>query len=86
MEEKKLPAKNIYKRSFLNSTKGSAAIEIVSTLYDTNIADANIKITDCNHTVNLDFTFSTNKDRKLKLAKLDKLINELEYAKERIFV
>lgn len=63
-------------RSFLNKSTGIAAIE---TTVDTSLTyvEANIALSDCNRTVNIDLSSSNKVAFKNKLDKLSKLINEL---------
>jgi len=63
-------------RSFLNKSSGLAAIEI-SVQTTTTYVDANLAISDCNKVVNIDLSSSSKDAFKNKLAKLNKLINEL---------
>jgi hypothetical protein len=63
-------------RSFLNKSTGLAAIEI-SVQTTTTYVDANLAISDCNKVVNIDLSSSSKDAFKNKLAKLNKLINEL---------
>ncbi len=65
-----------YSRKFLNSKQGMAAIECSAEM-STNWSDVNVKITDCNRAVSLDFDFSSVKAYKEKRAKLALIISEL---------
>ena len=76
---------DIYGRTFLNKKKGSAISEFVCSYYDTDIADATFKITDCNHTINLDFTFADKKAKADQLHKLNTLLAQLESFKKQLF-
>ena len=63
-------------RAFLNKTSGLAAIEVSVDTSHTYV-EANIGISDCNKTVNIDLSSSNKVSFKAKLDKLGKLINEL---------
>ena len=63
-------------RSFLNKSTGLAAIEI-SVVTTSTYVDANLAISDCNKVVNIDLSSASKESFKNKLAKLNKLINEL---------
>jgi len=63
-------------RNFLNKKQGLAAIECDVDVGHYSIY-SNVKISDCNRQVNLDFTAHTAKELGIKLAKLNLLIKEL---------
>ena len=63
-------------RSFLNKSTGIAAIEVSVDTSHTYV-EANIALSDCNRTVNIDLSSSNKVAFKNKLDKLSKLINEL---------
>jgi hypothetical protein len=77
--------KKFYKRSFLNKTEGSAVIETKCNHEHEFAASATLKITDCNHTVNIDLDFWDPKLKAEKKYKLDKLISELEAFRTALF-
>lgn len=78
--------KKYYSRKFLNSNKdgGLAAVECTVEKYGHSFgAWAEVKISDCNRTVTLDFSYETNKF-EARLAKLDLLMEELSKVKEQL--
>lgn len=68
---------NYHSRKFLNSKKGMAAIECSADVLP-HWSDINVKITDCNRSVSLDFDFNNMKTYKEKRVKLLLIINELQ--------
>lgn len=68
----------IYKREFLNVKEGTAFSEVSGETGE-NYIDARLKVSDCNRTVELDFSVydETNKTRRDRIAKADKLIAQL---------
>lgn len=64
-------------RKFLNPKTGIAAIECSAEMMSSTWCDVNVKITDCNRAVNLQFDFNDVKGFKEKRAKLTLIINEL---------
>lgn len=68
---------NYHSRKFLNSKQGIAAIECFAEM-STTWSNVNVKITDCNRMVSLDFDFNNMKAYKEKRAKLLLIINELQ--------
>lgn len=67
---------DIYKRDFLNKSRGDARYSYsVDNGY--GWVDATFSVADCTRQANLDFGFGDAKDKKARLAKLDKLLNAL---------
>jgi hypothetical protein len=78
--------KKYYKRSFLNPKKGVATVESSYTLHDGGYnAEGNLKITDCNHAVNLEFGWFDVESKKESQQKLETLISELTKTKKFLF-
>lgn len=67
---------NYQSRKFLNPKTGVAAIECSAEMAH-KWCDVNVKITDCNRSVDLQFDFNDVKGYKEKRAKLILIINEL---------
>jgi hypothetical protein len=62
-----------------------AAFEYKAEWYHNNFSFASFSISDCNRVVNLDFNFKNEKEKLNKLAKLEKLIGQLQQFKEEAF-
>lgn len=78
--------KKYYSRKFLNSNKegGLAAIECTVEKYGHSYgAWAEVKLTDCNRHITLDFSYETDKF-EARLAKIDLLVEELTKVKEQL--
>ena len=78
--------KKYYSRKFLNSNKegGVAAIECIVEKYGHSYgAWAEVKISDCNRQISLDFSYETDKF-EARLAKIDLLVEELTKVKEQL--
>lgn len=71
------PTPNYYKRQFLESPRLNAADSyIVTSVEYGGYTNAELKLTDCTRSVHLNFQCGKNK--KKGLAKLDKIIKQLE--------
>ncbi len=73
-----MASKKFYKRVFLNPKEGVAAYEARYTKQDGGFdVDGNVKISDCNHTVNLEFGWYNSEGKKNAEKKLATLIKAL---------
>lgn len=71
-----------YKREWLNEGEGTAYVVLNSTTYsDGKSVDVDVEIKDCHRQVNLDFWFGDDDERKVKLAKMDRLLVILQEAR-----
>jgi hypothetical protein len=77
--------KKYYRRAFLNPKKGVAAFEAAYTTDTAGFSEGNLKITDCNHTVNLEFGFWTPETKQEQKQKLATLIDELTRVQAYLF-
>jgi hypothetical protein len=77
---------NYNSRKFLNPKQGMAAIEcnVEAGSYLREAVDANVSISDCNRQVQLDFSMYKKEDAKVKLAKINVIIEELSKFKEQL--
>lgn len=66
-----------YSRKFLNSTEGTAFIE-VNARQGVDWVDSTVTLSDCSRQVSLDFSFSKRKSKREKLKKIALLISELQ--------
>jgi len=73
-----------YKRKFLNKTKGIAAIEVTGNFNErfNQWAEMDIKISDCNRSINLSYLAYTKKDVKDAIDKFNILISEITSARD----
>jgi hypothetical protein len=73
-----------HSRKFLNKTTGVAAIEtsIESYAWSSGGVDSTVTLSDCRHSITLDFSVYTKKDLDEKIKKLDLLITELTKLQE----
>lgn len=73
-----MATKKYYKRAFLNPKKGVASFEAKYEKHEGAYnAEGNLKITDCNHAVNLELGWYDAPGKKDAEAKLATLIKEL---------
>jgi len=73
-----------YKRKFLNKTKGVAAIEVTGNYNErfNQWVDMDIKISDCNRSINLSYLAYTKKEVKDAIDKFNILISEITSARD----
>ena len=77
--------KNYYSRCFLNKKKGVAAVEWNVDPDNDKSKSANFKVSDCNRSANLEFTYWNDEMKAERLYKLDKLISELQMFRAALF-
>lgn len=78
-EDKKI----VYKRQWLNEDEGTAYMVLNADVSPSGLSiDVDVELKDCSRQVNLDFWFSTEDERKLKLAKMDRLIALLQEGRD----
>lgn len=85
MAKRKSDVKRLYKRQFLNNSRGTAAVEIDLNHYTNHEDkccefDGGIKISDCFRAMTLEFNAWKKKDYKPLLSKIRRLIEALEEA------
>lgn len=90
MAGKKTRQQKIYKRTWLNSDKGSAYIIVDCSVHDwkdtkagtkERWVQADIEIKDCNRQIGLEFSAYTESRRKQRIKKIERMIKELESVK-----
>lgn len=72
--------KQLYKRFWLNKDRGTAFME-TSCSVDHGYCEADVKLSDCNRQINLDFGFN-KASRKAKIKKLERMISSLQELKD----
>lgn len=88
----KLKARSWEKRSFLNPRNGMAAIQAnVSVYKGSTSVDADVRLSDCNRNVSLDFSFDTwnnggEQDFRARMRKLDTILDTLHRVRDEMLI
>lgn len=81
-----MAVKKYYKRAFLNPQKGVASFEAKFEIHDGGFnGEGNLKITDCNHAVNLEVGWYDQVGKASSEQKLNTLIKELSALQKFLF-